>query len=115
MKMAHSDLSSLCTVEGCKAIGKFDLETDDGLFVSLLCGRHANELVSVTPPATQRYAIVQHLGADRCSILDTVKSREISIAINLTGDMDISEFSRDVAEKLIDVIQSIDVIDSDSE
>ena len=55
MLMTHSDLASICAVEDCGDVGAFDVETDDGRYVSLLCKKHANELVSVTLPEGQRY------------------------------------------------------------
>ena len=69
--MTHSDLASIFAVEDCGDVGAFDVETDDGRYVSLLCKKHANELVSVTLPEGQRYVIEDAAVTGQYRIRDT--------------------------------------------
>jgi hypothetical protein len=112
MQMTHADLSSMCTVDGCHKVGKFWLETDDYHVVSLLCGEHANDLVGVTLPDTPRYVAVQEPSTGSYSVLDAYMNKPVTIDVTLTDTMQVNSFSREVAEKLIEAIQLIEIVDS---
>jgi hypothetical protein len=103
----------MCTVQECDKVGRFWIETEDEHFVSLLCGEHANELVGIALPDTPRYVIVQTLGTETCSILDTRTNKPVTINISLTDNTEINSYSRKVAEKLIEAIELMEIIDNE--
>ncbi len=108
--MTHSDLASICSVGDCDDVGEFDLETDDGHYVSLLCKKHANELVSVTLPECQRYVIEDVAGTGQYRIRDTRMGW--LVGVKLTDDLCVEKYSRAVAEKLLDLIQLMEIHDN---
>lgn len=108
--MTHSDLASICAVEDCDDVGAFDVETDDGHYVSLLCKKHANELVSVTLPEGQRYVIEDAAGTGQYRIRDTRTGW--SVGVRLADGLCVEKCSREVAEKLLDVVQLMEIHDN---
>jgi hypothetical protein len=101
------------TVEGCRKVGKFNVEVDGERLVALLCGEHANDLIGITLPDTPRYVVVQTPSTGLYSILDTYMNKPVTIDVTLTDIMQVNSFSREVAEKLIEAIQLIEIVDSE--
>jgi hypothetical protein len=56
---------------------------------------------------------VQTVGTGLCSILDTQTNRPVSVSVGLTEGTEINGFSRKVAEKLIEAIQLIEIIEDE--
>jgi len=112
MKVTYTDLSSCCGVDSCNGVGEFWFETDEDDMVALLCKRHAYELVNVALPDKPRYVIVEDHATKLFSVVDTYilnDTQNRPVGINLGDLYETKAFSREAAEKLLEVIQLLEL------